>query len=138
MVTKPPPNKSRPKSIASNRGRDWGLPEGSSHMTPVTRPVIIRCDANQLTIVPDDARTLPKTIPLGTRTEDSVDKLVSGVWDHMKDWGLAGRGMYWRLTLSMEVAPGGESRFQELQALLHDSGMEVKQRQPPTTERRRR
>ena len=134
----PPPKQNRPKSIASSRGRDWGLPEGSTQMTPVTRPVIIRCEPNQLTIMPDDARSLPKSIPMGSRTQDSVDKLVSGVWDHMKDWGLAGRGMYWRPTLAMEVAPGGEARFQELQALLQDSGMEVKQRQRPSAEGSRR
>ena len=122
----------RSKSIASKRGRDWGLPDAAAHMTPVTRPVIIRCEANQLTIVPDDNRSLPKTIRFGARTEDSVDKLVSGVWDHMKGWGLAGRGMYWRPTLAMEVAPGAESRFRELQTLLEGSGLEVKQRQQRT------
>jgi hypothetical protein len=119
----------RPKNIASRRGRDWGLPDAAAHTTPVTRPVIIRCAPNQLTIVPDDNRSLPQTIPLGERTEDSVDKLVSGVWDHMKGWGLAGRSMYWRPTLVMEVAPGAEARFEELQALLQDSGLAVEQRQ---------
>lgn len=119
----------RKKSLAGKRGADWGLPDAASHMTPVTRPVIIRCEPNRLTIVPDDNHSLPKTVPLGARTEDSVDQLVSGVWDHMKGWGLAGRGMYWRPNLVMEVAPGAETRFSELQALLAGSGMEVKARQ---------
>lgn len=98
-------------------------------MTPVMRPVIVRCEPQQLIILPDDQRQLPRKIPLAARTEDSVDNLVSQVWDHMKDWGLAGRGMYWRPTLSVEVAPGAEGRFAELQALLEGSGLEVKQRQ---------
>jgi hypothetical protein len=104
-------------------------------MVPVTRPIIIRCEPHQLTIMPEDNRTLPQTIPLSGRTDAAVDKLVSGVWDYMKSWGLAGRGMYWRPTLSMEVAPGAEGRFEELQALLQDSGMEVKRRQTPAQRR---
>ena len=93
--------------------------------------MIVRCSPNQLTIVPDDNRSLPKNVPLGARTEDAVDGLVSGVWDHMKDWGLAGRGLYWRPTLVMEVAPGAEARFAELQTLLQGSGLEVRQRGKP-------
>ncbi len=120
---------SQPKSLAKQRGRDWGLPDVSAQTTAVTRPVLIRCEPGQMTIMPDDNRALPRSIPLAARTEDSIDALVSGVWDHMKGWGLAGRGLYWRPTLVVEVAPGAESRFAELQTLLQDSGLDVKQRQ---------
>jgi hypothetical protein len=122
------PHGSKPRSVASDRGRDWGLPGASQSSVPISRPIIVRCEADQLTIVPDDNRFLPKHIKLGYRTEDSVDALVSGVWDHMKGWGLAGRGMYWRPTLIMEVEPNAVARFSELQALLADSGLEVQMR----------
>src|SRR5690606_31902767 len=96
----------KPSSIANKRGRDWGLPDGSDNMVPVTRPITVRCESHKLTILPEDNRMRPQTIPLAERTEASVDQLVSGIWDDMEGWGLAGRGMYWRPTLSMEVAPG--------------------------------
>jgi hypothetical protein len=119
----------KPKSLAGQRGQDWGLPDASRNATPITRPILIRCEPNQLTILPDDDRSASKTIPLGARTEDSVDPLVSSIWDHMKGWGLAGRGLYWRPTLSLDVRPGAEGRFSELQALLSGSGLEVRQRE---------
>jgi uncharacterized protein YoxC len=117
-----------PKSLAKTRGRDWGLPDAANNMIPVTRPVMIRCEPNRLVIMPDDKRTSPKEIALGPRTEDSIDELVSGVWDHMKGWGLAGRGLYWRPTLSLDIAKGADTRFVEIQKLLEDSGLEVYQR----------
>lgn len=122
------PHRRQPESVASKRGRDWSLPDASQNSTPISRPVIVRCDSQQLTIVPDDNRALPRHIKLGQHTEDSVDELVSGVWDHMKGWGLAGRGMYWRPTLVLEVAPDAVARYSDLQALLADSGMEVQMR----------
>jgi hypothetical protein len=130
-------NSGKPKqSLAAKRGEDWGLPDANQSMVPVTRPVLVRCEANQLTIIPDEDRLLPKRIAIRNRTEDSVDELVSGVWDQMKAWGLAGRGMYWKPTLVIEVAPGGEARYAELQQLLAGSGMEVKQRATTATRRR--
>jgi hypothetical protein len=122
------PHGKQPRSVASERGRDWGLPGASQNSTPISRPIIVRCEEHQLTIVPDDNRSLPRHIKLGYRTEDSVDELVSGVWDHMKGWGLAGRGMYWRPSLVMEVEPNAVVRFGELQSLLTDSGLDVQMR----------
>jgi hypothetical protein len=122
------PHGKQPRSVASERGRDWGLPGASQNSTPISRPIVVRCEENRLTIVPDDNRSLPRHIKLGYRTEDSVDALVSGVWDHMKGWGLAGRGMYWRPSLVMEVEPNAVARFGELQALLADSGLDVQMR----------
>ncbi len=34
--------------------------------------------------------------------------------------------MYWRPQLAVDVAPGGEARYADLQTLLTDSGLEVK------------
>jgi hypothetical protein len=66
-----------------------------------------------------------KAVVLGQRTEDSVDSLVSAVWEQIKAWGIAGRGMYWQPVLRVRVAPGAESRYLELKALLNESGLEL-------------
>jgi hypothetical protein len=62
-----------------------------------------------------------------------MDELVSSVWEHMRSWGTAGRRLYWRPLLSMQVQPGGAARYAEIEALLADSGIDVEQRQPRAT-----
>ena len=57
-----------------------------------------------------------------------LPRLVSGVWERMESWGIAGRGMYWRPLLQVDVAPGAERRFVELAALLEGSGMMVERK----------
>ena len=40
--------------------------------------------------------------------------------------GSAGRGIYWRPQLAVDVAPGAEGRYSDLKTLLADSGLDVK------------
>ena len=47
----------------------------------------------------------------------------------LKAWGIAGRGMYWRPVLLIEVTPDAEFRYAELKALLDNSGLIVQRRQ---------
>ncbi|HJT33142.1 MAG TPA: hypothetical protein VJ783_13955 [Pirellulales bacterium] len=105
---------------------------------PIERRIRIVCDAEHLTVMPDGraARGM-KIIKLGTHTEDSLDELVSTVWDRIDSWGTAGRGMYWRPKLVMTIEPGGQRRYTELQALLADSGFDVHGR-PRTIQRKAR
>jgi hypothetical protein len=70
-----------------------------------------------------------RVIQLKPRTSESLDDLVNTVWDRIDSWGTAGRNMYWRPTLFMEVEPGGERRYHELQSLLANSGFDVTGRQ---------
>jgi hypothetical protein len=115
-------------SMASTRGSDWGLPESSAGAVAATRPILVECYPDRL-ILQSETRGVPaREIHLAERTEDSIDELVSAVWDHMKGWGKAGKGLYWRPTLSINVQPGAAARFDEIQALLADSGLDVHRR----------
>lgn len=120
------------KSMAKTRGRDWGLPEAGVAAVAATRPIRVECHNDRLVIVPESRTELPKEVPLGARTQDSMDELVSDVWTHMKGWGVAGKGMYWRPTLVMEVKPGAADRYAEIKSLLADSGLDIHERRPPT------
>ncbi len=111
-------------SLAELRGRDWGLPETGHGAVPITRPIRVDCHADRLVIDPQGAAS-SAVVPLRPRTRDSIDDFVSKIWDHMDGWGIAGRGMYWRPVLSVRVAPGGESRYQDLSQLLEGSGLQV-------------
>ena len=118
------------KSMAKARGRDWGLPEVAA--VAATRPIRVELHNDRLVIVPESRTELPKEVRLGPRTQDSMDELVSEVWTHIKGWGVAGKGMYWRPTLVMEVKPGAADRYAEIKALLADSGLDIHERRPPT------
>ncbi len=127
-----PEAKERPdgksKRLADSRGDNWGLPNAARGSVGITRPIRVRCSSNRLELLPDDAEEDRKAIPLGERTEDSVDDFVSAVWEHMKTWGIAGRGMYWRPILRIEVTPDAEFRYAELKALLDNSGLIVERK----------
>ena len=120
---------SRAKSLAANRGRNWGLPDAARGSAAITRPIRVDCFPDQLVILPEPGAGRSQAIPLGARTEDSIDSFISAVWEHLKAWGIAGRGMYWRPVLKVGVAPGAEGRYLELKALLQDSGLQVERRE---------
>lgn len=116
----------RPTSLADARGKDWALPDASRGAIAFTRSIRVDCTADAVTIVPDDRRSGPRVIDVRGTTRDSVEQFVSAVWEHMRSWGIAGRGMYWKPVLNLHVAPGGQQRARELQQLLERSGMEVR------------
>lgn len=93
----------------------------------MSRPIFIRCYPDRVVILSDEAASHGKNIPIADRTEDSVDDLVSAVWQHMKSWGIAGKGMHWRPTLVFSVQPGAVDRYADLKALLADSGLDVRE-----------
>ena len=67
-----------------------------------------------------------------------MDEFVSDVWQHMKAWGIAGKGLYWRPTLLMDIQPGAADRYAEVKALLEDSGLDVHEQVPRRPPRRSR
>jgi hypothetical protein len=68
-----------------------------------------------------------RVISFAAKTEASVDELVGAVWQQTKSWGIAGKGMYWRPEIVVDVQAGGEVRFRDLIVLLDGSGLSVSQ-----------
>jgi hypothetical protein len=115
--------------LANQRGVDWGLKKIVRGSVPITRQVRVQCYADHLMILNDPGIPGGQAIPLPGRTRDGIDPLVSGVWDQVGSWGIAGRGMHWRPVIDVQVMPDGERRFHELKKLMDSSGLEV-QRKP--------
>jgi hypothetical protein len=124
------------ESLANRRGRDWGLRYAAPSATPVTRPLRVVCYGDRAIVVSDDPRREPKQIVFKPRTRDSADEFVAAVWDEIKTWGIAGKGMYWRPVLSFEVHGAGDRRYEDLHRLLDGSGFEM--RRKPTAVAKRR
>jgi len=116
------------KSLAKDRGRDWGLRDASRSAIAMTRPIRVHCWSDHLVLLSEQGWA-DKTIPFEGRTEKAIDKFIHAVWEHMDTWGIAGRGMYWRPILEVYIAPGGEDRFAEFKALLEGSGLNVERKQ---------
>ena len=114
--------------LAQVRGEDWGLRRAARGSIPLTRPIRIDCYSDRLVIVPEKGVPGGKVIPLGSRTEDSIDQLISAIWEHMDRWGIAGRGMYWRPILNVHAAPDAQKRAGDLKILLDGSGLEVRRK----------
>jgi len=118
-----------PESLANSRGTNWGLPGNNQGAVALTRPIRIELRADRLVFWSDDRPSRPvRQVALNGPTEDAVDELVAAVWKEMQSWGIAGRGLYWRPTLSFHVHPNAAWRYQELAVLLSDSGLDTKYR----------
>ncbi len=119
----------KPQSLANKRGRDWGLPEKARNSVPLTRPISVRVTNKDITLLSETGNPLEnKKVLLKPNTEESVDDLVKQIWGHVESWNLAGVGMYWRPVIVAQVTPDGQQRFNDLQTLMTDSGLEVKQK----------
>jgi hypothetical protein len=115
--------------LATQRGVDWGLKKIARGSVAITRPIRVECYADHLTILNDPGIPGGQAIPLRGRTRDGIDPLVSGIWDQVGSWGIAGRGMHWQPMIEVRVMPDGERRFREMKTLMDGSGLEV-QRKP--------
>lgn len=116
------PKKGNP---AKYRAQDWGLRDTPHGSVPITRPVLFECQADRLLMLPDRGRGGNALVVMSSATDSSIDDVVSAIWQRMNGWGMAGKGMYWRPVLHVRVAPGGESRFSDLQVLLQGSGLDI-------------
>ena len=90
------------------------FPSTAKLSTPVSRTIHIECRGDCLILKPDFGNPQPRVIPFGPRTADSVDKLVAAVWDYTKGWGIAGRQMYWKPRLELELGLSGEGRYSRI------------------------
>ncbi len=116
------------KKLAAKRGEDWGLRNAGRGSVGVTRPIHIECYGDRLVVISERGSATNRVIPLGPRTAASIDPLISAIWEQMEVWGMAGRGMYWRPSLQVDVAPDAERRFRELSVLLEGSGLTVERK----------
>ena len=118
---------------ARKRGKaNWGLPKAVGRVSiPLTRPVRVACYTDKLVLIPErtDDR-YPTEFAIEGDVRRAVDGFVVSLWRYMEGWGIAGASMYWKPVLSVQVMPGAEERFTQLQGLLEGSGIVVERVQP--------
>ena len=123
-----PQQKKARKAIKSG-GDNWGLPNSAGKAVGVSRPIRMECYDDRLLLLPEqgDGRT-PLVVPIEQDLSQNLDAVVAAVWQRMDRWGLAVSNGYWKPILTIDVKPGGEERFWELQQLLQGSGIEVEKK----------
>jgi hypothetical protein len=109
-----------------NRRTNWALPDANNQSVAITRTVRVLCRNDRFVIMPEKGLEGGQVIMLKANTQESLDEFVSKMWEHMKGWGIAGSGLYWRPVLVLQILEGGEERARELTLLLENSGVEVK------------
>ena len=118
-------------SLAESRGANWALRNGVDKATGITRPIRVACLTDRLVILPQRGeQQRPFVVDAPGPLSAAIDEFVSAIWKHTEQWGIAVAGGYWMPVLNIEVAPGAESRFQELMTLLQDSGLDAKRTSP--------
>jgi hypothetical protein len=109
-----------------NRRKNWALPDSTQQSVPIARTVRVLCRNDRFVIMPEKGLEGGYAIMLKANTQESIDEFVSKMWEHMKGWGIAGNGLYWRPVLVLQVLDGGDQRAHELALLLEGSGVEVR------------
>lgn len=111
---------------AESRGKDWALKQKPPRSVPVRRTIRVTVAKDKLMILPDAGAAGGKTIALKGDTVESVDEFVKQVRDHIEGWGIAGKDLYWRPVVVLNVQPDGQVRASDLNRLLKNSGLEVR------------
>jgi hypothetical protein len=122
-------------SLANSRGANWAIASQPKNSTPISRPVRIRCEANQLVLLADlTAEDAQRTVPVTGPTVSAIPQFVKTVEERVERWGLAGKNMYWSPELIVEVTSDAEQRYSDLEKLMENSGWIVKRKSVPIVE----
>ena len=119
-----------PRSLAKANGKNWAIPNYKPRAAAFVRDIRVGVLKDQLVIFPDKGfKGKTKIYPIRGNSRSAIEEFVhSDIWDHVKSWGIAAAGGYWKPVLQVKVGPGGEQRFKELKALLQDSGLEIRRK----------
>ena len=112
--------------MAQARGKNWASLATQDRPIPLTRPIRLECTLNEFRILDDGGRRVETRIHLGSDTAEAIDPLVKAIHHRVAQWGLAGERMYWKPQLILSATPDGQSRREDLEQLLADSGLETK------------
>ena len=117
-------------SLAESRGANWASLATHDRPVPLTRPIHVECSKSELRVLDDTGRRVEKRVSLDGDTAAAIDPFVAALHSKVRGWGLAGDRMYWRPQLVLTATLDGESRRDDLERLLADSGIDVRPRVP--------
>lgn len=114
------------QSLANGRGRNWALPPSQPDAVGIKRPIKVMCSGETLLLVPErGTRQEVQIFRHNGAVTGVVDPFVEAVRSRMETWGIAGRGIYWRPVLQVQIRDNADANYNQLLKLLENSGIEV-------------
>lgn len=114
------------EAVAKRKGRNWAWSAGPPRDTAFVRAIRIACYEDRWVVQAEPASgEKAHTVMLDVSLQTSAEELAKVIADRVDRWGFALAGGYWKPVLSVEVAPGGQARFEQLKRLLDGSGLEI-------------
>ncbi|MCA9129745.1 MAG: hypothetical protein KDB22_21815 [Planctomycetales bacterium] len=117
-------------SVAASHGRDWAWSQGPSLRTSVVRSIKFRCAQDHWLLLPDaSGRSREVRIDFDGSPVERAEQLAELIRQRVASWGLALEGGTWKPVLQVEVEPNAEWRFEQLQRLFENSGLEIRRQE---------
>lgn len=125
------PSAYEPREYVEVRGHDWSFRDKNPEAVPLRRSVQIVVRQDRIAILPDANESSSfsrggRVIEIHGTTAECLDEFGAALRSHVKGWGAAGRGLYWKPVLEFNIGPDGDERAAEFAKLLQDSGIELR------------
>ncbi|MEL6107544.1 MAG: hypothetical protein AAFU85_16005 [Planctomycetota bacterium] len=120
-----------PRKKLSRNGADWALPPAlSRHGNDVVRSVRVGVYADRFVILDRYGNVHDTFWIRGNDVDTATLELAAAVQDRIAQWGAALPGGRWAPRLKIDVAPGAQTRAQQLGRLMSGSGLGLELNQP--------
>ena len=124
------------EAVAKRKGRNWAWSAGPARDTAIVRTIRIACYEDRWVVLPEQAgKDKPHTVMLDVALQSSAEELAKVIAERVDRWGFALSGGYWKPVLEVEVADGGQLRFDQLRRLLDGSGLDIHTASPKSISR---
>ena len=92
----------------------------------MVRTIRVECHEDRLVLLPEGGRGATHVYGFSDGNLDRASlELATAIRDRVSRWGAGMPGGRWVPRMEVDVAPGGELRYQQLQRLMSGSGVEV-------------
>lgn len=117
-----------PKQAEGSHGTNAPI-KSNRNAVPMQRPIKLVVRNDQFTLMPSrhvtDSTVQATTISTNQSTRDIGEQLQAALRTHMAEWGIAGRGLYWKPVFWLEVEADATQNAVRLAKLLTQSGLKV-------------
>ena len=127
------PEARSPKPEALNipvQAPNWAMPNVGQGSTEMARPIAVECFPNKMMIRRASGTGIDRTIdiPPNGSVYSVTDTLVSHIVTYIDTWGMAAHGTHWQPEMIVTVQPGTETRYEELKAVMKNSGVRIRRK----------
>lgn len=113
-----------------SRGKNWAIASGRPGTIPIRRSIQIAVRDDAVIILPEasptnEASAAGQEFKFGNAPDEAYEDLISAVEQRIRNWGIAGEGLYWRPVVELKIGPESDQRVNELMRYLKFSGVEI-------------